>query len=110
MFNPFSKVKNYLTVKAKNYLIRKTTERLLKKIESPLNELLKSNESKGGIMKGWRTLLVNSGLAAAAAFLQFVAGINLPDYGIDGTVAVAVMAVVNFFLRFITTTGVGRSD
>ena len=102
MFNPFAKVKNYL--------VRKTTERLLKKIENPIIGLLKSKEPKGGIMKGWRTLLVNGGLAAIVAFLQFVAGINLPDYGVDGTTAVIVMAVINFLLRFITTTGVGKND
>ena len=95
MFNPFKKLKNFI--------IRKTIEKALKPIEKELEKL----KPLGGNMKGWRTLLVNAGLAALAAFLQFVAGVNLADYGIDGTVATIILAVVNFVLRSITTTPIG---
>ena len=95
MFNPFKKLKNFI--------IRKSVETALKPIESRLEKL----KPIGGNMRGWRTLLVNGGLVALAAFLQFVAGVNLADYGIDGTVATIILAVINFVLRFITTTPVG---
>lgn len=98
MFNPFKKLKNFV--------IRKSIETALKPIEKEFEKL----KPIGGTMKGWRTLLVNGGLAALATFLQFVAGINLVDYGIDGTTATIILAIVNFVLRAITTTSVGRKE
>ena len=96
MFNPFKKVKGFL--------IRKATEKALKPLEFGLSKLLSKEEN----MKGWRTIIVNAGLLALVAFLQYIAGLNLEDYGITGTVAVIVMAVVNFILRVITNTPIGK--
>lgn len=64
----------------------------------------------GGNMKGWRTVLVNGGLVALAAFLHFVAGVNLEELGLNSTTATIVMAVVNFILRAMTTTSIGRNE
>lgn len=95
--NPFSIIKRFI--------IRKVTERAL---EATFGDKL--NKLNGGKMKGWRTLLINGGLAAAAAFLTFISGVDLASYGITGTVATIALAVVNFLLRFITTTPVGASE
>jgi len=57
-------------------------------------------------MKGYRTLLLNGGLAAAAGFLQFIVGVDLSEY-VSPTWATIILAVANFLLRFITTTPVG---
>ncbi len=59
-------------------------------------------------MKGYRTLLFNGGLVALIAVLHYIAGLNLGDYGITGATATIAVAVINFILRFITTTPVGQ--
>lgn len=60
-------------------------------------------------MKGFRTLAVNAGLAAAGAGLTYLAGVNWVEY-VSPTIAVVAMAMVNMALRLITTTAVGKSD
>ena len=60
------------------------------------------------MLKGYKTLLLNGGIAAAAGFLQFVVGVDLKEY-LNPTLAVVVLAVANFLLRLVTTTPVGVS-
>lgn len=58
-------------------------------------------------MKGYRTLLVNLGLAIAPV----LEATNAIDLGLTGTGAAiygAVVAIINIGLRVITTTPVGK--
>lgn len=57
-------------------------------------------------MKGWRTLLINAGIATGAALLKYLGGVNLADY-VSPQAAVIGSAAVNIGLRLITTTPVG---
>lgn len=56
-------------------------------------------------MKGYRTLLVNGSLVAAAAILHYIIGADLSV--ISPATATIVVAAANFALRFVTTTPVG---
>lgn len=97
MFNPFSKLKNFI--------IRKSVEKALEPLSPKIEKL-----TKGGTMKGWRTLLINALLVGLAGVLTYISGIDLADFGITGIVATIIMALVNFFLRFITTTPIGKKE
>ena len=68
-------------------------------------------EEQARPLKGWRTILVNGGILAAAAFLQFLAGVDLEkDLGLSPTVAVVALTVINGILRAVTTTGIGKAN
>ena len=59
-------------------------------------------------MKGWKTLLLNTLIAGGVGALHFLGGQDLaeymkPEYAVLGT------AVLNFGLRFLTSTPVGKS-
>ena len=56
------------------------------------------------MLKGKKTPLVNGALVAAAAILQYVAGVDLTQYGLNAQTAAIVMGAVNIGLRFLTTT------
>lgn len=58
-------------------------------------------------MKGWRTIAVNVGLAAATGGLQAAANINWIDV-VGPTWAMGIIAAVNIGLRAITTSPVGK--
>ena len=87
----------------KRWLLRRMAEKQL----APLGEWIRKLKKEGATMTGWRTLLINGGLAAATAGLTFLAGVNLGDYGITGTTATIALTVINIILRFLTTTPVG---
>lgn len=55
-------------------------------------------------MKGWRTILINGGIAAL--------GVILPDVvnQLDGATAAVVIAIINGVLRPFTTTPIGRKQ
>jgi len=60
-------------------------------------------------MKGYRTLAINL-LLAIAPVLQAT---NVADLGLSGhaaTIYGAIVAGINLFLRFITTTPVGQKE
>ena len=57
-------------------------------------------------MKGYRTLVVNGALAAVAAILHYIVGVDLSS--IDPAIATIIVAGANFALRFLTTTPVGQ--
>lgn len=61
-------------------------------------------------MKGWRTLLVNTGLIALAAALQYLAGVDFTELGVSAGLATIIVGGINLFLRLITTTSVGRRE
>ena len=92
---------------AKDALLRKGTEQALAPVEAQIGDFVA--EQKARPLKGWTTILVNGGILAAAAFLEFLAGINLEDLGVSPTVAVVGMAVINGLLRAVTTTPVGKA-
>ena len=56
------------------------------------------------MLKGKKTLLVNGGLVAAAAVLQYIAGVDLVAYGLNAQTATIILGVVNIALRFVTST------
>jgi len=56
------------------------------------------------MLKGKKTLLVNGGMVVMAALLQYVAGVDLTQYGLNAQTAAIIMGVVNIGLRFVTTT------
>ncbi len=58
-------------------------------------------------MKGWRTIAVNVGLAAATGGLQAAANINWID-AVGPTWAMVAVAAINIGLRAITTSPVGK--
>jgi hypothetical protein len=58
-------------------------------------------------MKGFRTLIVNGGIAAGTALLSWAAGVNWVEY-VGPTWSVFILAGVNAGLRLITTTPVGQ--
>ena len=58
-------------------------------------------------MKGWRTIAVNVGLAAATGGLQAAANINWID-AVGTTWAMIAVAAINIGLRAITTSPVGK--
>lgn len=60
-------------------------------------------------MKGYRTLLLNAGLAAGAALLTWAANVDWTQY-VSPTVAVVVAGVVNIGMRFLTTSPVGKAE
>jgi hypothetical protein len=99
MWNPFSK--------AKNALIRKGTEQAIKPLEQQIGGFVA--EQKASPLKGWRTVLINGGILAVAAFLQFLAGVPLEDLGVSPTVAVFLLTVINGLLRAVTTTPMGKN-
>lgn len=54
-------------------------------------------------MKGFRTLLVNAGMAALLAILHFFTTVNWTAY-VDPTWAIIITNGVNILLRFMTNT------
>lgn len=61
-------------------------------------------------MKGYRTIVVNAGIAALTAGIGSLAEVDWT--GVDpraAVVAPAIVAMLNIGLRFITTTPVGRA-
>lgn len=60
-------------------------------------------------MKGWRTLLVNI-LAAIGPVLQATGAADLGLTGNTATLYALGITVINFFLRFITTTTVTKAQ
>lgn len=60
------------------------------------------------MLKGYRTLFLNAGLAALAGFLHFAAGSETAAaLSSHPNILLAVAAVSNFALRFVTNTPVG---
>lgn len=58
-------------------------------------------------MKGWRTILINGGIVAATAALNYLAGVNwVAEVG--DTFAVIIVSAINIGLRLITTGPVGQ--
>lgn len=58
------------------------------------------------MLKGYRTLILNTLLAALAGTLQYVVGVDLTQYVTPAT-ATLIVAGANFGLRLITTGPVG---
>jgi len=56
-------------------------------------------------VKGWKTLAINTGIAAGVATLTYLAGIDWTQY-VSPSVAVIGAAVVNMALRVVTTTAI----
>ena len=59
-------------------------------------------------MKGWKTLLINGLIAAGAALLTYALGVDWTQY-VSPTVATIIVAGINFALRFVTDTPVGKA-
>lgn len=59
-------------------------------------------------MTGWRTLALNGGIAVGVALLTWAAGVNWTDY-VSPSAAVVITAGLNFGMRLITKTPVGKS-
>ncbi len=57
-------------------------------------------------MKGFKTLLFNGGLIAAASVLHYIVGTDLTSV-IGPTGSLIVVGAANIILRFLTTTPVG---
>lgn len=68
------------------------------------------------MLKGWRTILVNAGIIAAAFITQlndYIHAIDLSSLGFDAHLTARVatgIAIVNILLRLITTTPVGQKE
>ncbi len=60
-------------------------------------------------MKGWRTILVNFGIAAGSAVLQYATTLDWTKY-VSPEMAVVLVGVANIGLRLVTTTPVGKRD
>ena len=60
-------------------------------------------------MKGWRTILGNTGIIAAVSALKYVTGIDWTDH-VSPTVALILTAATNIGFRIITDTAVGRKE
>lgn len=58
-------------------------------------------------MKGWRTIAVNVGIAAATGGLQAAANINWIET-VGPTWAMGIVAAINIGLRAITTSPIGK--
>lgn len=58
-------------------------------------------------LKGWRTVAVNVGIAAATAALPVLAGVDWVAL-VGAKAAIVIVAGVNLGLRMITTSPVGR--
>ena len=59
-------------------------------------------------MKGWRTILVNVGIVALTAILQWAVGFNWIE-AVGEIAAMTIVALANAGLRYITTTPIGES-
>lgn len=59
-------------------------------------------------MKGYRTLVINAGMAVILALLTWAAGVDWTGV-VSPTVAVIIVAAVNAGLRVITDTAIGKS-
>lgn len=60
-------------------------------------------------MKGWRTLIINC-VAAVAPILQATGAADLGLTGNAATIYAVAVAAINFGIRFLTTTPVGKSE
>lgn len=58
-------------------------------------------------MKGYRTLVVNGGIAVGVALLTWAAGVDWTQY-VSPTTAVIIATVVNAGMRLVTSTPVGK--
>ena len=101
MWNPFTRLKNAA--------IKKGTEKAVAPVAEQIGEFVA--EQKARPLKGWTTVLVNGGILCAAAFLEFLAHIDLEhDLGLTPTAATIGLTVINIILRAMTTTAVGKSS
>lgn len=101
---------SWIKSRAREYAAAIVSNALIEEFLEPLVDRIQTFQKKGGRMKGWRTLLVNGGIAGLAAALHYVAGVNLTDYGLNETTATVAMALINFVLRGITTTPIGQKE
>ena len=60
------------------------------------------------MMKGWRTVAINAGIAAATGALQYLAGVNWVEH-VGEFWAITIVTAINGYLRYITTTPIGQN-
>lgn len=60
-------------------------------------------------MKGFRTIIVNAGIAAATAGLKYLLDINWVEV-VGPVLSVAIIAGINMGLRFLTDTPVFKAE
>ncbi len=61
------------------------------------------------MFKGWRTILINAGMVAVTAGLTSLAGFDWVG-AVGPTMAVVIMAGINWVLRFMTDTKIGSKE
>ena len=98
MWNPLKLIKGAL--------VRKGTEQAIKPFEKQIGGFVSTQKARP--LKGWTTVLVNGGILAATAFLEFLADVPLESLGISPTLAVVALTVINGLLRAVTSTPIGQ--